>query len=436
MKTEKVSTYTKGEIFEEQVFQFLTQEIHEGRFFCRAEHCQIYRKKGYHSRDREDSIIFDIAIEVTLPGLQNPSLIVLIECKNYNGTVPVGDIEEFGAKISQVSGFNAKGIFASTSALQAGTFNIARNKGFSLLRYFDHSEFRWELPRALLTGARSSSARKRAEIEHALTHPNFQPTVYSAYAVTPAGYTDGWDGVWKGLSLEDSFSEDEWKLVRQPSPLAIPRVSFVSKSSIEELAGQVLSSISHIRGTVNLDRLIAHEEKVKGLKVRFLEKNDSALGSITFNPLEIKIFATDSASPLTRFTLAHELGHHFLDHGRYMTRESIRPQELDQSQMIIIPKGEVERLEWQANTFASCLLMPRDEFLTALSLLIEHHEIRDRGHGTLYLDDQPENLANFRMITSSLSEYFKVSSTAIRLRMKGLGVLEEAGQTTGLRRRP
>ncbi len=283
MEVEILSTYAKGDRFEEQVFDFLTREIGEGRFyFFRSDCCKIFRKKSYYSRDREDFIIFDIAVEVFLPGFDKPSLLVLIECKNYSGTVPVGDIEEFGSKISQVAGFNAKGIFASASAFQSGTLNIARNKGFSLLRYFDQSEFRWELPRALLTGARSARARKRAEIEHALTQPAFRPTVYSAYAVTPSGYTDGWEGIWKGLCLEDSFSEDELRLIRQPSPVVTPRVTFISKDRIESLAEHVLKSISYIRGAVDLAKLVAKENDANGLTVSFLDDSSSVLGSITF----------------------------------------------------------------------------------------------------------------------------------------------------------
>ncbi|CAI8706355.1 ImmA/IrrE family metallo-endopeptidase [Pseudomonas chlororaphis] len=428
MEVEILSTYAKGDRFEEQVFDFLTREIGEGRFyFFRSDCCKIFRKKSYYSRDREDFIIFDIAVEVFLPGFDKPSLLVLIECKNYSGTVPVGDIEEFGSKISQVAGFNAKGIFASASAFQSGTLNIARNKGFSLLRYFDQSEFRWELPRALLTGARSARARKRAEIEHALTQPAFRPTVYSAYAVTPSGYTDGWEGIWKGLCLEDSFSEDELRLIRQPSPVVTPRVTFISKDRIENLAEHVLKSISYIRGAVDLAKLVAKESDANGLTVSFLDDSSSVLGSITFSPLEIKIFAADSKSHLARFTLAHELGHHFLDHRRYMTRESIRAQDIDQSQLITVPKGEVERLEWQANTFASCLLMPREEFHTAFGLLLQHLDIRNRGHGSLYLDNQPDNMTQYQMVCNSLSRYFNVSKTAIRLRMRALGLLVEVG---------
>jgi hypothetical protein len=123
MEIEALSTYAKGDRFEEQVFEFLSREINEGRFYAfRPECCKIFRKKGYYSRDREDFIIFDISVEVFLPGFETPSLLVLIECKNYSGKVPVGDIEEFGSKIRQVAGFNAKGIFASINLSFDGSF--------------------------------------------------------------------------------------------------------------------------------------------------------------------------------------------------------------------------------------------------------------------------------------------------------------------------
>lgn len=429
MEIEALSTYAKGDRFEELVFEFLSREINEGRFYAfRPECCKIFRKKGYYSRDREDFIIFDISVEVFLPGFETPSLLVLIECKNYSGKVPVGDIEEFGSKIRQVAGFNAKGIFASASAFQSGTFNIARNRGFGVLRYFDQSEFRWELPRALLTGARSARARKRAEIEYALTQTDFRPTVYSAYAVTPAGFTDGWEGIWKGLDLESAFKENDLSLIRQPTLIATPKVAFISRDRIDRLAQQALKSISYIRGEVDLTKLVSREADVSGLSVSFIEDSGSALGSITFSPLEIKIFAADSQSHLARFTLAHELGHHFLGHKRYMTREAIRAQDIDQSQLITIPKGEVERLEWQANTFASCLLMPKEDFQAAFGLLLQHLGIRNRGHGHLYLDSQRDNVIQFHAVSNSLSEYFNVSKTAIRLRMRALELLVEVGR--------
>lgn len=82
-------------------------------------------------------------------------------------------------------------------------------------------------------------------------------------------------------------------------------------------------------------------------------------------------------------------------------------------------------MEWQANTFASCLLMPSEDFQIAFGLLLRQLGIRNRGHGPLYLDSQPDNISQFETVCATLSRYFKVSKTAIRLRMRALGLLVE-----------
>ncbi|SHN20854.1 Restriction endonuclease [Pseudomonas asturiensis] len=420
-----LSTYAKGDLFEEQVFQFLSREIGEGRFFCRPEHCRIFRKRRYYSRDREDDIVFDIAIEIFIPGQPKPSMIVLVECKHYTGTVPVGDIEEFGAKIRQVTGLNAKGIFVSASAFQSGTINIARNQGFGVIRYFPDEGFQWELARALLTGVRNASSRKRAEIEYALTHPGFRPTLTGAYAVTPGGYTNAWEGVWTGLDLASSFDPAILEIIRPPH-LPVLRVGYISKRSIENLSDQVLRSTGYTRGVVDLEAVVTSATTSSALTVSYVDEPDGALGRITFAPLDIKINSRDNTAPMTRFTLAHELGHYYLDHGRYIARESLRSGDIDQLERIAVPKSELERLEWQANTFASYLLMPERHFLEAFSLLVEHHDIRNRGHGALFLDDQRDNIRNYHLVLDALSRYFAVSKSAAAIRLRGLGVLVEA----------
>jgi Zn-dependent peptidase ImmA (M78 family) len=425
METAKLSTYAKGDVFEEKVFDFLSREIEEGRYLFLPKYCTIDRKKRYYSRDREDYIVFDIAIEVTMTGQDRASLITLVECKNYEGTVPVGDIEEFGSKISQVTGFNVKGIFASMSAFQSGTLNIAKNKGFGVVRYFEREGFQWELARTLLTGVRNAGARTRAQIEHGLTHPGFQSTIYDVYARTPQGYTNVWDGIWQGLDLEGAFDDQSLNAIRQPRQSVKQRVAFLSRDKIEERANQILGELSYIRGSVDLEKLVSREQQAGEFTVSYLPESDSALGSISFSPPEIKIFTDDPHAHLARFTLAHELGHFYLGHQRYLTRERIRAQDISQSQSITIPKGDIERLEWQANTFASYLLMPREDFSTAFKLLIEHHEIRNRGHGALFLDTQRANVNNFHLVAGALSKYFSVSKAAIRFRLIALGLLVE-----------
>src|SRR5262249_26500150 len=88
------------------------------------------------------------AIEISLPGASSYSVLVLVECKDYSGKVPVNDLEEFWAKVEQVAGANVKGIFASTSAFNEGALNFAKSKGFAVLRHFANGDFKGVLKRS------------------------------------------------------------------------------------------------------------------------------------------------------------------------------------------------------------------------------------------------------------------------------------------------
>ncbi|MDY4310733.1 ImmA/IrrE family metallo-endopeptidase [Pseudomonas shirazica] len=423
MESEKLSTYAKGDLFEERVYEYLKHELEQGDLWLSPKFSQIFRKKKYYSRDREDFIVFDISIEVKRPELDEPSLIVLIECKHYESTIPVNDIEEFCSKIGQVTGANVKGVFASASAFQAGAFRLAKNKGVAVVRHFDEQGFKWELSRPLLMRALNLTARQCAEIEHGMVEPQFQPSAYTAYASTPIGFTNAWQGVMQDFmhGLKDKLAGLEKLVVRrQPGK---ERVAFISKTAIEERTQAILEAAGYLGGSVDLHSLIAHEQQISGLIVHFKDESRSALGRISFHPPQINIYTQDRESPTARFTLAHELGHFFLGHGQYLQREEVRPDDLEIVSSSRIPGSDVERLEWQANTFASYLLLPRRALLERFDLIAKIYGIRNRGHGILYVDKQAVNYGNFKLVVGNLSHHFKVSKTAVRLRLAGLGVL-------------
>lgn len=141
-----MNTVKKGDLFEKKVFDYFQTEINEDRFYAKKEFCRIYSKKGYYSKDRLKDIIFDIAIEIYLPGQKKYSMLIIIECKSYTHKVPVDDIEELYAKVQQVSG--AKAILVSSNSFQEGTFNFANSKSIGLLRYRSVSDLDWELTRS------------------------------------------------------------------------------------------------------------------------------------------------------------------------------------------------------------------------------------------------------------------------------------------------
>jgi hypothetical protein len=88
-------------------------------------------------------IITDISIETRIANADNYSLLTVIECKDYKGTVPVNDIEEFCSKVEQIAGVNVKAIFVTSSALQIGTLNFAKSKGIGVIRFLPKNQMRW-----------------------------------------------------------------------------------------------------------------------------------------------------------------------------------------------------------------------------------------------------------------------------------------------------
>jgi len=127
--------------------------------------------------------------------------------------------------------------------------------------------------------------------------------------------------------------------------------------------------------------------KSLGIEVRFEELKGDISGILQKND-DKWVMRVNKKHPhrRRRYTIAHELGHYFLH----------RHQESYFEDVIFFRGLEPTRTEWQANEFASEILMPESEFAKAID---------DDG------------------ITSieELSDRFKVSSMAIRVRAKQLG---------------
>ncbi|MGN6637397.1 MAG: hypothetical protein ACTHJ8_00685 [Mucilaginibacter sp.] len=88
-----MNTVKKGSLFENRSYEILKAAIFDKRLGLDPDCCKIYQQKGYYSKDREADIIFDLSIEVWPPNASRCHFLYLIECKDYNGTVPPGDIE-------------------------------------------------------------------------------------------------------------------------------------------------------------------------------------------------------------------------------------------------------------------------------------------------------------------------------------------------------
>jgi hypothetical protein len=129
-----MNSTARGDEFEDMVFTKLREALEKGELGLIPECCKMFRKKGYHSPDRGGPIEFDISIELFRPGAEKPSLLWLWECKDYSGTVPVGDVEEFWAKVQQVAGLNVKAGFAARGELSSGAMSIAHSRRMAVVQ--------------------------------------------------------------------------------------------------------------------------------------------------------------------------------------------------------------------------------------------------------------------------------------------------------------
>ena len=115
-----MSTVSRGNLFEDRVFDALRKEVNAERLGLLPKQCTLHQKKGYYSRDRDSNIIVDISIEVCLPNASDWSMLWVCECKDYSGSLPVNDVEEFKAKLEAWDVEDASTYFAFDSQGQGG----------------------------------------------------------------------------------------------------------------------------------------------------------------------------------------------------------------------------------------------------------------------------------------------------------------------------
>jgi hypothetical protein len=165
-----MSTTAKGEAFEQRVHDALATELCNDRLCASPKSAKLFRKKAYYSKDRDADIVTDVSIEVFLPGHQCPSLIWIFECKDYRGSVPVDDIEEFHAKLQQIGEDNTKGTFVTSAALQRSALAFARSKGIGVIRLLPDSQISHVIEFKTTASALRAFQVDWSEVETAITN--------------------------------------------------------------------------------------------------------------------------------------------------------------------------------------------------------------------------------------------------------------------------
>jgi len=148
--------------------------------------------------------------------------------------------------------------------------------------------------------------------------------------------------------------------------------------------------------------------------IKFKEINSSSikfLGSLTFgNNSQPYIMINQNIANIGRknFTIAHELGHFFLNHKLHTNSFNCYEDDIIENNQI------TKNIEHEANHFASCFLMPEHKIVSAFYAILKNSKSKISNE-FLYVNN--ENYGIWRNICVALTKRYGVSEAALRYRL-------------------
>lgn len=155
--------------------------------------------------------------------------------------------------------------------------------------------------------------------------------------------------------------------------------------------------------------------------------NHKILGKFRFRPRAIFVDKSVDGDLRQKFILGHEFGHLVLHRNLLVNKEDyanvdIADVEWDFSTGKKLLLNARDWLEWQANKFASAVLMPRTTLYAALVAVQKSLDIH-RNLGRIYLDEQQYSYRDFQMTLEKLQEIYRVTKTNLEFRLNDQGLL-------------
>lgn len=392
-----MNTTTIGTEFEKKVYQYLEVLLKTEKLpNASSKYSKIFYHKKYICGRSGRAIETDISIETYNPYAGNQeqwSTLIIIECKCYNSKVNISDYDEFRRKLTDISEYGVKGIIVTTKGFSQTNIELAGKEKIALVVFSDQN-FNWLVGRCLnkypeqlmpiLKGEQSVGLNPISYYKgHFFSTPNLLNVLDVALKTRYEYYIPF-------LSSEEL--KKKAKEIYQLQPL-----------QTNDVAGEVLA------------------KNFPMIEVRYDNLSQGLLGTIDLRN-NIITLSKDIISDTNRvhFTLAHEIGHLVL-HRKFLRKEFSSVD--DYIDISILPDKNIKRMEYQANVFASYLLLPERKFYYEVALLFKEYSITK---GRLYLDHQLCNRRNVSLILQRLSRKFQVSQQAIAIRLKNEKLLIEA----------
>ena len=149
------------------------------------------------------------------------------------------------------------------------------------------------------------------------------------------------------------------------------------------------------------------------------------LGKFISKPRAIFVDKSIVDSERFPFTLAHEFGHMVFHRNLKIDKKDyseITDTEYDLVSGKKILSSTRDWLEWQANKFASALLMPRATFYNALCSIQNKVGIT-KNVGYVYVSKERYSLRDYNLVRNHLAKLYCVSKKSVEFRLNNLELL-------------
>lgn len=383
----KFNNQHKGDYFENLVFKKLKELIKNQDIPGVSRYNEIFLHKQYASKTAPDVMLNpDITIEVySNSNKETWSNLLVVECKNHGRKIDNSIYREFVGNLSDYPRSGVRGIMVSSAGFTQQVITLAQSDNIALVVLSEQSD--WE----------TIIWRKINSFEqHQFGHKVLTGEASTSYPIVYSGNSF--------VTISDLLQECG---IPMSKALHIP---FMEDNVICKKVEDILQNTKYLIKENFIDccfSLIA-----PNYKFDFVEMQEDCLGKCDFKEHVITINSSLSKHR-QNFTIAHELGHIALHSSIVENLFSIEDRESDKN--TIISKSIYGRMEYQANTFASYLLMPNIPFMAEVNKLFKENWITT---GRLYHDYQPCNIRDCNVVVGALSSKFNVSQEAVIVRLK------------------
>ena len=384
----------KGDDYELAVLNEIDRLLESGLLPFPKDFVTVRHKHKYKA-DAGNLIEVDISLEITRPGASTYTQLVLIECKDYKSAISTMRYNDLAKKIEYLHAH--KGYLFTTSSFQKGVIQQGLLDHIGLVRFIPGKEPKFDAERCGLS--------PRDLFFREIEDTGLNGSSFISLEAHEA-YTD-----FASFFFRQILGMEEDSII-----------PYLSDDRIEDFSNKIreIIGIGTERTITDFD-LIKIVNNVAKYSLCTRELHEKTLGVCDFkNKIIILNSNLEVGTPRWRFTLAHEIGHTLI-HKRFFNQGFC--SILSDSDANYITTSSKNRMEIQANRFASFLLMPSDCFSKVYLECRNKLGIPPRYYPKIYVDKQPVNLQDYYGMLDGISRKFNVSQQVVEIRLSQMNLI-------------